>query len=162
MIMDFELSRAFTAQSKWADPKNIRGGKAELTADDVRAAVSIGLADHPFAFHALMWKWCEDPISFETLIFNLNDVAVLNWHERHPTRTIRGRDHRRLVEYAIEYWCNPETGQKLGDKGAAEHIGVHRDTFSSKYRDHFNRVTADLMELELVAIRDYRTVMRRE
>ncbi|MDB4312034.1 hypothetical protein N9937_01260 [bacterium] len=161
MTIEFQLARAFTAQSKNADPKQIRGGKVELTAEDVKCAVCTSLVEHPFAFHALMWKWCEDEVSRGILLFNLNDVALLNWHERYPSQSIRSDEHIKLIEWAIEYWCKPEMGKRMGDQGIANHMQIHRDTYQNKYRQHFNRVTSDLLEMEYIAMQDYKRVMKR-
>jgi hypothetical protein len=162
VTIEFQLARAFTAQSKWADPKIIKGGKATLTADDVRAAVSMALSDHPFAYYALMWKWCDDENCKRILQTELNDYALVAFHELQPNDTIRGGTHWELVKFAAEYFCQPEIGERLGEKAIAEHMGVHMETFRNRYRAHFKRVTGYLFDLELTALQDYKQIMRRD
>ena len=162
MTIEFELARALTPQSKWFDPSIIKGGKVGLTADDVRMALNMGLVEHPFAYYALMWKWCQDESCKWILQENLNDYALLEFHRIQHNDNISGEKHWALVKYAVEYFAMPEVGQRMGDKGVAIHMGVSRGTYAAKYRMHFKRVTDALFDMESIALQNFKRMMRHD
>jgi len=162
MTIEFELARALTPQSKWYDPRVIKGGKTELTADDVRMALDLALTDHPFAYYALMWKWCQDESCKWILQEKLNEEALLSFHKLQPNDSITGANHWELIKYAVQYFSLPAVGQRMGDQGVADHMKVHSDTFRTRYKAHFNRVAGHLFDLELVALQNFKRVMRRD
>jgi len=163
MTIEFQLARAFTAQAKWNDPKHIRGGKPELTADDIRAAVCMTLTDHPFAFHALMAKYCDDSISAVCLHDGLHEHGLLLFHEAYPERVIAGDKHSKLVTCAIDVFYEPAIFANMTraeyDSSIANGMGVHPGTYQTKYREHFQKLSGLLLEMELVARDDYRRIM---
>jgi hypothetical protein len=163
MTIEFDLARAMTAQTKWSDPKQIKGGVAELTADDIRTAVSLSLVDHPFAFHALMGKYCQDDYSHKVLTANLDEFGLLVFHETYPNESIKATKHSPLVEFAIKVFYEPGVYVALAereiDEMGARQIGVHGDTWCKKYKPHFRRLAASLYELEATARTDYAKMM---
>ena len=158
--LEFQLARAFTAQSKWADPKIIRGGKVELTADDIRAAVS--MATGRYTFHAMVAKYCNDPHSEAVLLDWVEIQSWLRLGERYPKTDFKREVNVKLAELAVLFFLNPTQGLARGDAGNASYIGCHRNTWITKYRNHFKELTAMLLDLERRARHDVRKILRRD
>jgi hypothetical protein len=160
MTIEFELARAFTAQSKWADPKIIRGGRVELTADDIRAAVS--MATNPVTFHAMMAKHCQDQYSERVLMEMIELKSWLVFGSNHPNQAISRSDNEKITESALIYFLKPSQGQRRGDAGNAAHMGCHRNTWASKYKMHFSLLTRFLFDCELRALYAIRGKLRND
>lgn len=170
MAIEFDLARAMTAGSLWSDPKHVKGGKPALTPDDIRAAVSMSLAGHPFAFHALMAKYCHDEISMSELQSKMDEFGSLVYLQAYPNQGLKGQTHRKLTEFAIKVYFSPavylnllrQVGAAGVDAKAADYVGVSKDTWRARYQKHFTRITAQLFELEAAAVADYHKIMARE
>ena len=156
MTIEYQLAR-ITAQSKNADPKQIRGGLATLTADDVRAAVS--MVNRPVAYHALMAKYCGSEMSENALMDIMEDASMRSFMREHPGIRINGDIHRRLVECAMIWFMSPEQGRARKDAGNAKHCKVDRKTWVSNYKPHFHTITAFLLLAESTGLADVKRVM---
>jgi hypothetical protein len=167
MIIELDLARAMTAGSQWSDPNAIKGGKPILTPEDIRIAVSIALVDHPFAFHALMAKYCDNLNSELTLHKKMDEYGALLFLRTYPNFGLKGRIHNKIIEFSIKVFYTPlvyaRLNESIGSKGvnlkAAQYIGVHKDTWRIRYLQHFNLMTNLLFELELTALENYKRIM---
>ena len=167
-IIEFDLARAMTSGQTWPDPDTIKGGKPGLTPADIRAAVSMSLVDHPFAFHALMAKYCDDRVSKQVLQASMDEYGSLVYLEMNPNYGLKGKIHNKLIEFSIKVYFTPTVYARLTDtigthglnQKAADYVGVHRDTWVKRYKSHFDLITSQLFELEVVAKADYRRIMK--
>ena len=108
MTIEYQLAR-ITVQSKNADPKQIKGGVSNLTADDIRAAVS--MVNQPVTYHALMAKYCGSEVSESVLMDIMEDASMRVFMREHPGVRINGDIHKRLVECAMVWFMAPEQGR---------------------------------------------------
>jgi len=143
--IEFYLAR-ITAQARGFEPSISPGTKPTITEADIRTALS--LATNPLEFHALMAKYCADPLSERAILIHTRHSSGLRFLEHYPDRPISGAVNQAIAESAVLYFVSPTLGLKRGDVGNAAHAGVARNTWTKHYRDHFNRVTADLFEIE--------------
>jgi len=156
--IEYQLAR-ITAQSKWADPKVIKGGVPQLTPEDVRAAVS--MATSPYTYCALMSKYCQQENSEADLYQMLEVQSWLHYGERYPDRQISRAENRRLAELAVLYFLAPEVRSKGGDQSLAAYMNCHRNTWGQKFKTHFHDLTKFLFELEQQGLAEVRRTMRR-
>ena len=156
--IEYQLAR-ITAQSKWSDPKVIKGGLPVLTPDDIRAAVS--MATSPYTYFALMAKHCQQQSSERALYQMLEVQSWLHYGEKYPQRQISRDENRKVAELSVLYFLCPEQGIKRGDQGHALYLGVHRNTWSQKFKAHFQDLTKFLFELEQQGVAEVVRVLRR-
>ena len=156
--IEYQLAR-ITAQSKWSDPKVIKGGLPQLTPDDIRAAVS--MATSPYTYCALMAKYCQQQNAERDLYQMLEVQSWLHYGERYPQRQISRDENRKVAELAVLHYLCPEQGLKRGDQGNAAYLGIHRNTWSQKFRAHFLDLTKFLFELEQQGVRELNRSLRR-
>lgn len=143
--LEFYLAR-ITARSRGFEPGIAHGTKPALTEADIRSAVSVGTS--PLEFHALMAKYCADPLSERELLDRTRIRSGILFMETWPSYPIRGEVNRAIAESAVLYFVSPILGQKRGDAGNAAHAGVGRNTWAKYYRSHFKNITRDLFEYE--------------
>jgi hypothetical protein len=143
--LEFYLAR-LTARGLSFEPNIAPGSKPAITDQDIRAALSIDTT--PAEFHALLAKYCADPISEREILDFARRRSAWRFLEERPTLPIRGEINRAIAESAVLYFVSPLLGQKRGDTGNAAHAGVGRNTWAKYYRDHFKAITAELFELE--------------
>lgn len=152
--LDFYLAR-LTARSGGFEPIIAPTTKPIITDADIRAAIS--LSTSPGEFHALMAKYCADPISENELLEMTRRRSGIQFLERYPTYPIRGDVNQAIAESAVLYFISPLLGQRRGDAGNAAHAGVGRNTWARYYRAHWKALTAHLFDLErrgLLELRD--------
>jgi hypothetical protein len=143
--LEFYLAR-LTARSQGLEPRVAPGSKPSLTDGDIRSALSC--STEPGEFHALMAKYCADPISERELLGYARRRSGLEFLENYPMYPIRGEINQAIAESAVLYFVSPVLGCKRGDVGNAAHAGVGRNTWAKYYRNHFRALTAHLFELE--------------
>jgi hypothetical protein len=143
--IEFYLAR-ITARSLGADPKQPPGGRPSITADDIRAAIS--LATKPREFHAMMAKYCGDDLSEAALLDWLVRYSGARYLVDYPTGLISGERNQAIAESAMIWFLNPTQGAARGLAGNARHAGVDPKTWRKYYDQHWRRMTAELFDLE--------------
>jgi len=144
-----QLLARLTAQSIGSDPKQISGGKPELTTADI--SLIAAQAPH-MSYHALMSKCGADPHSTETLIYWLHNTSLteLFLNPAHDRDSIIIGQLNRLITLTWISWAIPYADEAKTIASRAAYIRAGHDSFTRKYQAHYNFLTSELDYLEVV------------
>lgn len=158
MSTEFMIAR-ITAQSKNADPKQIKGGLPEFTADDIRHAAA---KMRPRSVHdAFMAKYAQSDIAVVNLAHRMDAWGHVMFRKKYPARRISDQEHKRITDLAVMYFLNPEAGQRRTDGGSARYIGCGLTTWQQKFYPHFKSISAELFGLESLARQQFAKYLKK-
>lgn len=158
------------------------GGRAELSRDDIRAALGFAQTavrndrrprkmktplkkkpDAPAAMsmHIVLAKWTDDPISKQFLEEHLAHLAFKRWwqadvNDNEPiTRSLM----RRLARLMIMDMCQPQKVRMHGPAGITAMMGLKEETWKRKFARHYADLMKECQGMEADVLRHLRTAI---
>jgi hypothetical protein len=131
---------------------NIGGGGSVRTVNMVMGALGMGKAGRAGTL-ILLANYCEDESARRWAEGWLARWSWITWLKvGDPDANISVNQMKKLVSVALGQHIDPEAGRRTSLKAIAELVGINHQTYSKKYRRHFQRLKAEIAYQEAEAI----------
>lgn len=129
------------------------GGFAELTRDDIKAALGFAqfrVPDSNIGVHIVLWKYCADSISQRVLEKALARMAFEKWFDHAPNddAPISRGLARRMAQLMLLDMSDPIKVSAKGKTHMAKMVRVDLTTWDKRYAQHYGRLMVDCQRRE--------------